>query len=440
VGAGLAGSVIAVALARLGHEVSLFESRPDPRDEKATGGRGRSINLAISTRGLSALELAGVRDEVLSKAVSMRGRMIHSPTGSLAFQPYGIRAEEVIHSVSRAELNRLLQEAARGWPGVSVRFGMRLSDLDLAAGTLTFEAAGEGGRTSVEAGAEVIVGADGAFSAVRRRLQREGRFDYSQAYLGHGYKELTIPPTRDGEFAMEPHALHIWPRGGLMMIALPNADRSFTATLFWPFDGETSFAAVHDPATLEATFRRLFPDATALMPDLETDFFGNPTGSLVTIRCRPWRAGGRAVLIGDACHAVVPFYGQGANAAFEDCLVLSDCLERHENRFAEAFTEYEDRRRRHVNALADLALANFIEMRDHTGSRLFLARKTLERTLHRLFPRLFVPLYTMVTFTHTPYADAVRRSRRQWAWAGAAAAALAVAAAVGVLALIRSLS
>jgi kynurenine 3-monooxygenase len=417
---------MAVFLGRAGHRVSVYERRPDPR--KGTPGRGRSINLAISTRGLSALERVGLDSALLDVAIPMRGRMVHAPDGSLAFQPYGHEAHHVIHSVSRAGLNRLLVEAAEAMNNVEVHFDRKLVDLDLAAGRCTFD-----GGTSAQA--DLVVGADGAYSEVRLALQKTDRFDYAQSYLDFGYKELTIPPGR-GAFAMEPGALHIWPRGGFMMIALPNVDRSFTCTCFWPFDGPNSFAALRTPAEIRAFFVKTFPDAVALMPTLEEDFALNPVGSLVTVRCAPWRHADRAVLLGDAAHAIVPFYGQGANAAFEDCIVLDECLKAHAD-VETALAVYERTRKEHADAVADLALANFVEMRDKTASRAFLFGKKVEKVLARLFPGRFVPLYYMVSFSRTPYADAVRRAARQWrvvGWAAAGAFLLAAVVIVTILA------
>jgi kynurenine 3-monooxygenase len=426
VGAGLGGSLMAVLLGRRGHPVRVFERRPDPRWGAA--GRGRSINLAISTRGLAGLERAGLLRELLEVAIPMRGRMVHGPDGALAFQPYGHEAHHVIHSVSRAGLNRLLVEAAEAMPHVEVVFGKRVVELELAAGRCIFD-----DRT--EAAADLVVGADGAYSEVRLALQKTDRFDYEQAYLEFGYKELTIPP-RDGEFAMEPHALHIWPRGGFMMIALPNVDRSFTCTCFWPFEGTNSFAALTTGSDVRTYFDRVFPDAVPLMPTLEEDFLLNPVGSLVTVRCAPWRFGDRVVLLGDAAHAIVPFYGQGANAAFEDCIVLDECLAARPDDVAGALAEYEARRKIHADAVADLALANFVEMRDKTASKIFLLGKKLEKLLARLFPGRFVPLYYMVSFSRTPYADAVKRAALQWRVIRYAAAVAVALVALVVLSIV----
>ncbi len=403
VGAGLAGPLLACSLAQAGRRVDLYEKRSDPRLRGPE--RGRSINLALSTRGIHALRRVGLADEVLRASALMRGRMIHHPDRSLTFQPYGNDDSQALRSVSRAGLNLLLVEAAARLPGVRLFFDRKCTGMDLASGTLEFAE----GR--IQAG--FVVGADGVYSAVRSALQKQERFDYSQEYLGHGYRELTIPAGPGGAFPLEPGALHVWPRGAFMMIALPNSDGSFTCTLFWPFEGPNSFAALTNERDVLAYFELQFPDVPGLVPTLAHDFLHNPTGSLVTVRCRPWHHAGRVVLLGDACHAVVPFLGQGMNAAFEDCTVLADCLARHGANRTAAFVEYEARRKEHVDVLADLCIDNFLEMRDRVAARAFVLWKKLALLLHRAFPRWYVPLYVMIEFTLIPYADAVRRARRQ---------------------------
>jgi kynurenine 3-monooxygenase len=431
VGAGLAGTLLACSLARAGHRVDLYEKRPDPRRHDQE--QGRSINLALSVRGIHALREIGLAEEVVKSAILMRGRMIHAPTGERTFQPYGKDDSQALHSVSRAGLNLLLVEAAARHPSIRLFFEHKCTGLDLAAGTLEFLE--NTTRSTVEVPAEFIVGADGAYSAVRGQLQKQERFNYRQDYLSHGYKELTIPPGPGGTFRLDKHALHIWPRGSFMMIALPNQDGSFTCTLFWPFEGPNSFAALRTEDAILAYFRQQFPDVVPLIPTLAHDFLHNPTGPLVTIRCQPWHWGDRVLLLGDACHAVVPFLGQGMNAAFEDCTVLTECLSRHAGRLA-AFAAYEATRKEHLDTLADLCIDNFIEMRDRVGSRWFVLRKKLEILLHRLFPRWYVPLYVMIEFTRIPYADALRRARRQDRVVRAILAVLA--AAIIVLAVLLS--
>ena len=410
VGAGLGGALAAVFLGRAGHRVKVYERRPDPR--KGASGRGRSINLAISTRGLAALERVGLEKKLLEVAVPMRGRMVHANHGGLTFQPYGHEAHHVIYSVSRAGLNRLLVETAEAMHNVEVHFGRKCVDVDLEHAEGRFADIDTGATSSVPA--DLLIGADGAFSQIRLEMQQTDRFEYVQSFLKHGYKELTIPPTPAGGFRMEANALHIWPRGGFMMIALPNVDGSYTCTCFWPFTGENSFSALATREEVRAYFEKTFPDAAPLMPSLEEDFLLNEVGSLVTVRCAPWRFKDRVVLLGDAAHAIVPFYGQGANAAFEDCIVLDECLREFGDDTAEALRIYEGRRKRHADALASLAIGNFLEMRDKTASKTFLFGKRVEKLLAKLFRGRFVPLYYMVTFSRTPYADAVERARAQW--------------------------
>jgi len=409
VGAGLGGSLMAILLGRAGYSVRGIELRPDPRTGPPEGGR--SINLALSARGIHALEQVGLARDVLAMGVPMRGRLIHSQDGRTSFQPYGTAADQVNNSVSRADLNVILLDAAERLPDVRFSFGHKCQGVDPETGEVTSldTATGETRRLR----GDVVLGADGAFSVVRRSLLKQDRFDYQQAFLSHGYKELTIPPASGGGFPLEKNALHIWPRGGFMMIALPNRDGSFTCTLFLPFEGDHSFAALATEAKARHFFEREFPDAVRLMPDLAAQYAANPTGSMVTIRCSPWRRGGRVGLLGDACHAVVPFHGQGANAAFEDCLVLDDCIRRHAPDWDTVFALFERLRKENTDALADLSIANFEEMKHHTGSRTFLMKKALEKGLHRLFPSWFVPLYMMISFTLIPYAEARRRARRQ---------------------------
>ncbi len=403
VGSGLAGTLLACHLGRAGRRAVLYERRPDPRQGPAE--RGRSINLALSTRGLHALSEVGLAEEVLRQSVVMRGRMIHHLDGSLTFQPYGKDDTEVLHSVSRAGLNRQLVEAAARYATVEMHFDHRCTHADLDRGELEFQ-----GGKRVTAG--VIVGADGAYSVVRQAMQRRDRFDYSQEYLGHGYKELSIAPASDGGFRMEKHALHIWPRGGFMLIALPNGDGSFTCTLFAAYEGPNGFASLADERDVLAFFERQFPDAVPLLPDLAEQFRHNPVGSLVTIRCSPWHVGSRAVLVGDAAHAVVPFLGQGMNAAFEDVSVLMGRLKEHGGATENAFAEYSTLRKPHLDTLAELCVDNFQEMRDRVGSRWFVWKKKLALLLYAALPG-YRPLYTMVEFTRIPYADALRRARRQ---------------------------
>lgn len=426
VGAGLAGCLLACFLARRGLRVSLFERRGDPRGVQAE--RGRSINLAISERGLDALRRAGLDAAIMADAIPMRGRMIHAVDGAVDFQQYSADGNRAINSISRGNLNNALLDAAEGEMGVTVTFEHRLARLDPNSGLLTFET--PDGSTDVEAG--IVIGADGAGSAVRRELVAQGVVAASVDFLDYGYKELAIPAA-SGEFALDPRALHIWPRGTSMAIALPNPDRSFTATLFWPSSGPESFDAFSGAAAVEGHFGSEYPDLLALAPNLADDYLGNPVGVLGTVHATPWQVNGRVGLLGDAAHAIVPFYGQGANCAFEDVVALDRCLDDSSGDWGRALPMFEERRREHTDAIATMALANFVEMRDKVASPIFKARKRIEHTLERLLPGTYVSQYELVSFSTVPYADVQRRVRRQQramsalaAVAGAAAAATLV--------------
>src|ERR1700736_1080014 len=427
IGSGLAGGLLAAYLGRRGYEVDLYERRADPREGNMVGGR--SINLALSTRGIHSLEQIGIADEVLRHAIPMRGRMIHEKSGRTIFAPYDVDPNKHINSIGRAALNTTVIEAAQRYPNVRVHFNHKCIDVDLESATahiLNPPSPGYGvaGTSSqplnsstarpITASGDAVIGVDGAFSAVRQSMQLKiDGFEYDESYLAHGYKELTIPPGPDGSWRMEKEALHIWPRKSFMMIALPNPDGSFTSTLFWEFEGPRSFAATKTDDDVRRFFGEEFPDAVSLMPNLLDDFRNNPTGSLVTIRCAPWFYKDKVALVGDAAHAVVPFYGQGMNAAFEDCVVLDECLAQFPQDRQSAFAEYFQRRKVNADALADLALENFIEMRDKTASRAFRAKKKLDHFLEAVLPGIYLPLYTMVTFTRIPYAKAALRARLQ---------------------------
>ncbi len=416
VGAGLAGCLLAVYLARAGWQVDLRERRGDPRGHGHVAGR--SINLAISARGLKALRRAGLEDAILRDAIRMPGRMIHARSGELTFLNYSRDSAHAIQSISRSTLNLTLLNAAAAESTVQVSFHQRCVGIDSATGTASFidDRSGEVSTAT----ADLVVGADGAFSAVRGIMYKNEGFDYDQRWLSHGYKELSIPPVATGShapFALNPNALHIWPRGGSMMIALPNPDGSFTCTLFWPHKSaggaRDGFDVLVDAAAARAHFTREYADALALMPTFDGDFTSNPVGWMVTVRCKPWSMHGRVVLIGDAAHAIVPFFGQGANASFEDCESLADALAAHPSDIARAISQYEHDRKRNTDAIAEMALDNFIEMRDKTASRVFRLKKKLEHFLQGISPALFTPKYDMVSFSTVPYADALARSRAQ---------------------------
>lgn len=436
VGAGLVGSLLAIYLARMGFRVRVFERRPDPRAAGYVGGR--SINLALSARGIWGLKGVGLEQEIMQHALPMRGRMIHSTSGHLTFQPYSKDPSQAINSISRGGLNIALLHAAAREPNVEIIFSHRCFDIDLDRSAAVFQdergidpakhgPAGPppGTCPQVTVEADLILGADGAFSPVRARMQKLDRFEYSQSYLQHGYRELHIPSAADLKidaakhdgWAMDPKALHIWPRGGAMMIALPNPDKSFTCTLFWPFKGDHGFESLRTRDEVEGFFKKHYADAVPLMPTLVDDFLRSPASSLVTVRCWPWvhmgRDGKTAVaILGDAAHAIVPFYGQGMNCGFEDVRVLAECLQKAGGDFARALPEFQTLRKPNADAIADMALENFVEMRDKVGSRLFLWRKQLEHLLHDWFPRSMIPRYDLVSFSTVPYTAARAQGER----------------------------
>lgn len=413
VGAGLAGSLLSVYLANEGFSVDVYERRPDMRKED-TGG-GKSINLALSARGIHALKEVGMFDEIKKIAIPMYGRMIHPVEGDLNFQRYGKDDSEYINSVSRAELNKSLMTLAEKNSNVKFYFNQRCTGLDFKNMKLNFHDDSSGKDNIVEA--ETVIATDGATSAVRMEMMKIPRFNFSQVYENYGYKELTIPPGENGSYLMEKNALHIWPRGSYMLIALPNLDGSFTCTLFMAYDkssgGEDSFEHLDSVEKTEEFFLKRFPDASKMMPDLTKDFFRNPTGSLITIKCFPWVVNDKVALLGDAAHAIVPFFGQGMNAAFEDCTYLVQCIKEHGVDRAKIFNAYQDMRKENSDAIADLAQENFIEMRDLVADKRFQLKKKIEAIIHKKYPERFIPKYSMVTFHRIPYDIALKRGRIQ---------------------------
>ncbi|HEY4145645.1 NAD(P)/FAD-dependent oxidoreductase [Pinirhizobacter sp.] len=406
IGAGLVGALVATLLAQAGFKVDVFEKRPDPRRAGFDGGR--SINLALAERGLHALRATGQADRVLAQAVMMRGRMVHTPGNQPALQRYGVDDSEVIWSVSRGGLNGLMIDAAVE-AGARFHFGQGLVQADFDAGRITLSV----GDAKREVEARVVIGADGAGSALRAAMGDLGeRIDP----LGHGYRELEIPSSADrsAPFRIEPHALHIWPRGGYMCIALPNRDGSFTVTLFLPVDGSTpSFAQIRQAPDARAFFAREFPDALALMPDFDQDWAGHPMGTLATLYLDRWHLGGRALLIGDAAHAIVPFHGQGMNCGFEDAAALARLLGEYRGDTTEAFAAFQAERKPNVDAVATMALENYIEMRDSVADPHYLRKRELGSLLAEHAPSHYMPRYRMVTFTHLPYAYALERGLAQ---------------------------
>ena len=427
VGGGLVGSLLACYLGRRGFTVDVYERRPDPRAAQAE--RGRSINLAISERGIDALQRVGLLDSVMAPAIPMHGRVMHDTAGRLTFQSYSASGDKAINSIGRGALNATLLDAAEATPGVTVHFDARTTGYGLAQNSL---AIARGDALEV-VHADVVIASDGFGSAVRQSLEQEGRVSVVTEQEAYGYKELTIPAV-DGEYAMDPDALHIWPRGSSMMIALPNPDRTFTCTLFWP---DEEFAGLTTADQVMEHFTRVYPDAVPLMPTLIEDFAENPVGPLATLHVDPWQADGRVAVIGDAAHAILPFFGQGANAGFEDVVELDRCLDETDNDWALALPLYQQRRQDNAGAIAYLAQENFIEMRDKVGSPAFRATKKVEHALERLLPGRYLSRYEMVSFTTIPYSEVVERDRRQRSTLAAgviAAGAVAVGATIGALA------
>ena len=407
IGAGLVGSLLSIYLSKRGYKVTIYERRPDMRKEKISAGR--SINLALSDRGIKALEEVGIMEEIKKISIPMHGRFLHQPDGSTAFQPYG-KEGQFINSVSRGELNKMMMDLAEK-QGVRILFNQKCEKIDWKKNEVLFENNGQLSTINFQ----LLFGADGAYSAARLNHQlQHDRFQYQQYYINYGYKELLIPPTESDEFAMEKNALHIWPRGNYMLIALPNMDKSFTCTLFFPFEGEPSFASLDTEEKMRSFFEATFADATTLMPTLSHDFFHNPTSSLVTVKCFPWVREDSFALIGDAAHAIVPFFGQGMNAGFEDCSVLNGLIDAYGEDWKTILHEFEQMRKPDADAIADLALNNFVEMRDKVADPKFLMQKKIEGKFSSKYPDKWIPAYSMVTFSpQIRYSDALKRGNRQ---------------------------
>lgn len=407
-GSGLIGSLMSIYLKKRGLDVQVYEKRADNRKVEYKE-EGRSINMALSDRGWKALDKAGLRDKVLPLTIPMYGRKIHDEHGKTTFIPYG-KEGQAIYSISRGRFNQLLVEEAEKL-GVEVHFDHRVDEIDLRTNEILVTNP-EGIQEKIPS--NVIIGADGAYSALRNAMLKQVRFDYKQEYISHGYKELTIPATEAGEFAMDPNALHIWPRGSFMLIALPNPDKSFTCTLFLPFDGErVCFENIRDEKDLLGMFQTYFDDAFQLMPDLVGEYFRNHTSALINIECYPWMLK-NAILIGDSSHAMVPFYGQGMNCGFEDCYVLDGLIEKlGTNVWELIFAKFQKMRKPNTDAISQLAMENFEEMRNEVADPKFLIRKKIEAKLHELYPKDWIPLYTMVTFSDIPYSEAYAQGKLQ---------------------------
>lgn len=405
----MVGSLLSIYLAKRGYKVNVYERRGDMRKETMVAGR--SINLALSDRGWRGLEGVGIAGEIKKIAIPMYGRFIHNKNGTTAYQPYG-KNDQAIYSVSRAEINMKLMDLAEQQKNVKIHFNQRCANINRQTLEATFEDPQGQAHTT---GSDLLFGADGAFAASRLNMQTTSdRFEYNQHYIDCGYKELIIPPGKDGQFLLEKNALHIWPRGSFMMIALPNPDGNFTCTLFLPFEGEKSFARLTTREAVKQFFDEEFSTAVPLMPTLLDDFFANPTSSLVTVKCFPWTFDNRVGLIGDAAHAIVPFYGQGMNCGFEDCVVLNGLMEKHNDAWDRIFPEYQALRKPDADAIADLAVGNFIEMRDKTADPKFLLQKKIEAAFSQKYPDKWIPLYSMVTYSpQIRYSKALSEGQKQ---------------------------
>ncbi len=403
VGGGLAGSLLAIYMAKRGFNVNLFERRPDMR--KANIYQGKSINLALSTRGLNALSKIGLDKEILADAIPMYGRMMHSKTGELSYHPYG-KDGQAINSVSRGRLNQKLIELADEFDNITLHFNSKCVDVDIESTTAIFELE-DGSYKTVQSNR--IIGTDGAFAATRNKLVTSNRFNYSQQYLHVGYKELNIPAGENGSFLMERNALHIWPRGSFMMIALPNPAGDFTCTLFVPFE---IFDAIKTNEDIMKFMNDEFPDAVKMMPTVIEDFKHNPVGNLVTIKCYPWVKDDKLALLGDAAHAVVPFYGQGMNCSFEDVVVFENMIDKYGTDWHKVFDEYQKERKPNADAIADLAIQNYYEMADKVGDKHFLHKKHIEHELAELYSDKFKSQYELTTFSLSGYKYALEQGKK----------------------------
>ena len=409
IGAGLTGALLGLRLGQRGYKVDLFERRPQTREN--TGDSGRSINLALSRRGIDALKMVGMMEEVTPLLIPMKGRMLHMEDGSEKFSPYGQRDDEVIYSVSRRDLNRLMVARAVEAPDVNVVFEQKCIAIDFESSQLTLEKVGTG--SSQEKAFELLIGCDGAGSKVRRSLMEQIGGQSTSDFLDHDYKELEIPAGAGGTWQLEKEGLHIWPRGEFMLIALPNLDGSFTVTLFLPKQGTPSFESLADEQSVDAFFKKTFPTARALMPDLVEDFFGNPTGRLGTVRCQPWHLEDQCLLLGDAAHAIVPFHGQGMNCAFEDCVVLDRLLDKWGGDWGKVNPELTTSRKPDADAIAQMAIENYTTMRSTVTDPKYGLKKAIGFELERRLPELFIPRYSMVMFHDMPYSEAFEKGEIQ---------------------------
>ena len=410
IGAGLTGPLLATYLAQQGYSVEIFERRPDMRKESISAGR--SINLALSARGNHALKEVGLYDKIKPNTIPMKGRMIHDLNGNTHLQPYGQKENEVIFSVSRAQLNMELMTLAEETGKVTIRFNHQLLSADLEQNKLLFQLSNS--LEEIELPFNRVIGCDGSASILRKSIVEKADIQYVKKPLGHGYKELTIPPLKSGKFRIEPNALHIWPRGNHMLIALPNNDCSFTCTLFFPMTGTKSFETVKTEKDILDLFQSQFYDAIKLIPNLVEDFQKNSTGDLASVYCKPWHLGDKALLIGDAAHAVVPFFGQGMNASFQDCSTLAKLMGQNKNDWKTIFNTFSSVQVENGHAIADMAIENYLEMRDHVNDTEYKKRRNVELKLERMFPGQFIPRYSMVSFHQIPYAEVYQRGGKQF--------------------------
>lgn len=404
IGAGLVGSLMAIYLGNRGYKVTVFEQLPDIRKEAISAGR--SINLALANRGIRPLQQVGIMDEVEKLLIPMKGRMLHDIDGQLQFQSYGQKAEEEIYSVSRAGLVSLLRDSAEATGNVAFNFKQELLSIDSKSNSLILKDVVSGETFNHQY--ELLLGSDGAGSQVRQSLEAATELQFSSELLEHSYKELTIPASETGDFLIEKEALHIWPRGQYMLIALPNLDGSFTVTLFMPNDGEPSFNSLLDKDSFSQFFRSTFADAYKLIPNVAEMFFENPTGILGTVRSKDWDYN-NILLFGDAAHAIVPFHGQGMNCGFEDCGVLNSLLNKFDDDWSQILPAFTESRRENANAIADMALENYVEMRDSVRDPKYQLKKAIAFKLEQQYPQQFIPRYSMVMFHHIGYADAQKR-------------------------------
>ena len=409
IGAGLAGCALGMYLAKRGFKVDIYERRPDIRKVDFRGGR--SINLTLSARGIHVLKQLNLYKKVMKIAIPLKGRTIHSINGNLTFQPYGTKSEEVLYSIDRNKFNYLLLDEIEKQENLQIHFNQKCMDMDFDRQELKLRHEITGKETIVKG--TPVIGTDGSASSLRMAMLRVRGFNFSQSYLDHGYKELTIAAGQNNQFLMDKNSLHIWPRGQYMLNGFPNLDGTFTCILFAPFHGEYSFESLDRKEKVVDFFKTQFPDVLPLMPNLVEKYFEKNAGSLITIKCNPWYIEDKALILGDAAHAIVPFYGQGMNCALEDCAYLDECVEKYGNNWKKVFQEFEKLRKVNTDAIADMSVENYIELRDRVSDPKFLLKKKVELVLGEKYPRIFTPKYSMIAFGRIPYSEAQAIARVQ---------------------------